>query len=71
MSAAVVRPLACQEVVAGTAYADREEHAFRVVAVAIEKATGLIRSGHPGRAQFELARAGVSARRILGEAVSS
>ena len=68
---AVVRPLACQDDAARVATTDRDAQADLVLSIAVQTAIVLMRAGRPGRARYELARAEVSASRILGEAVSS
>lgn len=48
------------------AYDDREKQAEFVLRVAVIEAIAWLRAGCPGRAEFALTRAGMSAERILG-----
>ena len=47
---------------------DRDQQAELVIAVARTEALALIKAGKPGRAQYVMARAAMSAGRILGVA---
>jgi hypothetical protein len=48
---------------------DRQQAADRVLCAAVEVAVDLFREGRPGKAEWVLARAALSAERILGPAL--
>lgn len=60
------QPLAQQADAGRAAYHDREKEAASRVAVAIEEAADLYRQRRNGEAAYRMARAELSARRILG-----
>lgn len=53
------------------ATADRQVAADRVLRVAIDEALALVREGRVGYAEYRLARAEQSARRILGDSTGA
>ena len=65
MSDTQIRPHAAADAHAA-ATRDREAVALMTLDVAVRAAIHLIRQGRPGRAEWELVRAGMTAERILG-----
>ena len=63
----LVRPLAAQADAAKVATTDRQATADHILGVAVTEAIGFLREHRPGRAVYRLARAELSARRVLGE----
>lgn len=58
--------LAVQQVAAEVATSDRNAAAHMVLDAAVKDAIELLRAGRPGRAEYRLTRAAMSADRILG-----